>query len=71
MKACRKTLEKADEEQKEFKLHLSEIVKRKKKSEERIRAINDIKTLYKSREKLIKLFDDYSRIVSEAKRKTK
>ena len=33
--------------------------------------INNIKTLYESREKVIKLFDDYSRIVSEAKYKTK
>ena len=34
-------------------------------------AIKKIKTFYKSREKVIKLFDDYSRIVSEATCKTK
>ena len=30
-----------------------------------------MEALYKSREKIIKLFDDYSRTVSEAKNKTK
>ena len=34
-------------------------------------AIKKIKTLYELREKVIKLFDDYSRIVSEATCKTK
>ena len=33
--------------------------------------MKNIKTLYGSREKVIKLFDDYSRILSEAKYKTK
>ena len=33
--------------------------------------MKNIKTLYESREKVIKLFDDYSRILSEAKYKTK
>ena len=33
--------------------------------------MNNVKKLYKSREKVIKLFDDYSRIISEAKYKTK
>ena len=33
--------------------------------------IKNIKTLYKSREKVIELFDYYSRIVSESKHKTK
>ena len=32
--------------------------------------INDIKKLYESREKIIRLFDYYSRIVSEVKYKT-
>ena len=34
-------------------------------------AIKDVKTLYKSREEVIKLFDDCPRIASEAKDKTK
>ena len=42
-----------------------------KKSKDQKSAINNIKTLCKSREKVIKLFDDYSRIVSAAKYKTK
>ena len=32
---------------------------------------NKTKTLYKSREKIIKFLDDYTRIVSEAKHKSK
>ena len=42
-----------------------------KKSEEQKSAIKNIKTFYESREKVFKLFDDYSKIVSEAKYKTK
>ena len=45
--------------------------KGKDKTSGEIHAINNIKTLYKSREEVIKLFDDYSRIISEAKYKTK
>ena len=47
------------------------IVKGIKKSEDQKTAIKNIKTLYESQEKVIKLFDDYSRIVSEARYKTK
>ena len=42
-----------------------------KKSEEQKSAIKNIKTFYESREKVFKLFNDYSKIVSEAKYKTK
>ena len=52
-------------------MELNEVVKQSKKSENQKSAINNIKTLYKSRERVIKLFDDYSRIVSEAKYRTK
>ena len=45
------------------------MLKGKKKASGKIHAINNIKTLYKSREVVIKLFDDYSRIISEAKYK--
>ena len=65
------TLRKVTEKQKEFKLEINKLVKRGKKSEEQISVINNIKTLYESREKVIKLFDDYSRLVSEAKHKAK
>ena len=50
---------------------LNKIVKGSKKSENQKSVINYIKTLYESREKVIKLFDDYSRIVPEVKYKTK
>ena len=43
--------------------------KRGKKSEEQKGAIKNIKILYESREKVIKLFNSYSKIVSEAKYK--
>ena len=65
------TLEKPEEEQKEFKHEINDKVRGKNKTGGQIHAINNIKTLYKSREKVIKLFDGYSRIVSEAKYKTK
>ena len=64
------TLEKAEEEQqqqKESKLEINEIVIRSKKSEDQKSAINNVKTLYESEKQVIKMFDDYSRIVSEAK----
>ena len=54
-------LQKAEENQ--FKLKINEIIKGgEKKSEDQKSAINKIKTLSESREKVIKLFDDYSRI---------
>ena len=44
-------------------MKINEIIKgEEKKSEDQKSAINKIKTLSKSREKVIKLFDDYSRI---------
>ena len=65
------TLEKAEEQQKEFKLELNKTVKGSKKPEDQKSAISNIKTLYKSQEKVIRLFDNYSRIVSEVIYKTK
>ena len=41
------------------------------KSEEQISAIRNIKTLHKLREKVIKLFNDYFKVASEAKYKIK
>ena len=63
-----KTLE-AEKDQTEFK---SEIVRGnwKNKSEKQISAIENIKNLHKSREKVIKLFNDYSKIASKAKYKS-
>ena len=65
------TLEKAEEEQKEFNLEFSKILKGSKKSENQQSAMNYIKILYELKEKVIKPFDDYSRVVSEAKYKRK
>ena len=50
---------------------INEIVKVKNKSEKRKSAIKNIETLYESQEKLLKFFNDYSKIVSQAKYKTK
>ena len=49
---------------------LNEILKGSYKSENQKCVIKNIKRLYEAREKMIKLFDDYSRIVSKAKYKT-
>ena len=46
-------------------------MKGRKKSEQQKSATKNVKTLYESQEKVIKLFDDYSRIVSETKYKRK
>ena len=46
------TPEKAEEEQKEFKSEINEIVIGSKKSEDQISAISNIKTLYEHKKKL-------------------
>ena len=65
------TLQKADEDQKEFKSKINKIVIGSNKSEDQKSVIIYIKTPYESREKVIKLFDNYFGIVSEAKCKAK
>ena len=65
------TLKKAEETQEEFRLEYNEIIRGSKSSVEQINAIKNIKKLYETREKVIKVFDDYSRIVSEAIDKSK
>ena len=52
-------------------MELNKIVRGSKKSENQKNVVNYIKKLYESREKVIELFDDYSRIVPEVKYKTK
>ena len=42
-----------------------------KNQKEQKTAITNVKTVYESREKIIKLFNDYSKIVSQAKCNTK
>ena len=65
------TLKKAEETQEEFRLEYNEIIRGSKSSVEQINAIKNIKKLYETREKVIKVFDDYSRIASEAIDKSK
>ena len=60
------TLEKAEEQQKEFKTEVKEKVKGSQKSEDQKSAMSNIKTLYESREKIIRLFYNYFKIVSDA-----
>ena len=63
-------LEEAKKLQNVFKSNLNEISRRRNKSEEQKIVFENIKLLYESREAVIKLFNDYSSIVSEVKYKT-
>ena len=56
---------------KKFKSEINEIVKGRDKSEDQKCAIKDIKTFYESRVKVIKLFNDYSKITSMTKYEVK
>ena len=62
---------KLEELQNVVKLSLNEISKERFKSKEQESALENIKLLYKSRQAVIKLFNEYSLITSEAKYKTK
>ena len=64
-------LEEAKRLQNVFKSNLNELSKGRFKSEERQSALKNIKLLYESREAVIKSFNGYSSIVSEAKYKAK
>ena len=63
-------LEETKKLQNVFKSNLTKISRVINKSEEQKMALENIKLLYESREAVIKLFNDYSSIVSEAKYKT-
>ena len=54
-----------------FKSNINQLIKGKSVLKEQKSAIENIKLLYKSREAIIKLFNDYSPIISKAKYKTK
>ena len=62
------TIKKAEEDQEKLKLNLSHIKSGnpKDKTEEQSKVIKNIKTLYESREKVIEVFNDYSRLISES-----
>ena len=67
------SIEKAEQDQKQHKFDLNKIVKgnSKNKSKEKLTAIENIKNLYSSREKVIKLYNDYATILSDARHKAK
>ena len=54
-----------------FKSNLNEISRGRYKSKEQKSALENIKLFYESRQVVIKLFNDYSSIASEAKHKVK
>ena len=66
-------LEKAKENPEKLISNLSETTRGEweHKSEQQKSTINDFKMFYKARKKVIKLFDDYTTIVSKAKHKAK
>ena len=64
-------LEDAKELQNIFKSNLNEISRGRFKSKQPKNALENIKLLYESRQAVIKLFNDYSSIASEAKHKAK
>ena len=63
-------LEEAKKLQNVFKSYLNKISKGKQKSKEQKSVLENTKFLYKPREAVIKLFNDYSSIVSEVKYKS-
>ena len=67
------TLEKIEENQENLRSKLSEINTEnpKHRSKDQLDAIKNIKNLYNSREKVIQLYNDYAKIMSEAVHKTK
>ena len=67
------SIEKAADDQKQFKSDLNEITRGnpRYKKEYQLNTIANIKNLYNSRQKVIDLFNDYAKITSEATFKTK
>ena len=63
-------LEQAKKLQNVFKSNLNKISRGRSKAEKQRMPLENIKLLYELREAVIKLFNDYSSVVSEAKNKT-
>ena len=59
-------LERVKRNQNEYKSGLNETKNRKNKSKKQKSSLYNIETLYKSRNKVIKFFNDYSSMVYEA-----
>ena len=66
-------LAKAEKDQKQFKSDLNEITRGNpnKKSADQIKIIENIKNVYNSRQKVINLFNDYTKIIFQTMYKTK
>ena len=64
-------LKEAKEQRNILKLNLNKVLRGRFKSEEQKSALESIELLSKSREAAIKLVNDYSSVVSEAKHKAK
>ena len=58
------TIEKAEKDKKQFRFALNEMARRntKNKLKEQLTAIENIKNLYSSREKVFKLYNDYPKL---------
>ena len=67
------SIKKVEGNQKQFKSNLNEITRGspKNKSKNQLNTIENIKNIYESRKKVIELYNDYVKIMSEAKYKTK
>ena len=67
------SIEKTEQDQNQSKSKLNEITvgNLNHKSKNQWHAIKNIKNLYNSRDKVIKLYNDYAKIISEAMYKTK
>ena len=67
------SIEKFEQDQNQYKSKLNEITigNLNHKSKNQLHAIKNIKNLYNSRDKIIKLYNDHAKIISEAIYKTK
>ena len=67
------SIKRVEPNQEQFKSSLNEIKRRnpKNKSKVQLNTTKNIKNLYESRKKVIKLYNNYAKIMSEAKYKTK
>ena len=67
------SIEQLEEDKAQFKLKINEITtgNRKHKSKDQLDTIKNIKNLYNSIDKVIKLFNYYAKIISETMNKTK
>ena len=67
------SIEKIEEDQKQFKSQLNEIttLNPKHRSKDQLNAIKNVKNLYNSKDKVMKLYKGYAKIISKAMYKTK